>query len=78
MTKPLELTKEQLEVVKLYWAMLQQELTIFYSRVGDLERKMSKEVEVDLEFFQVENDFVGVGDYNRRMKLIHQEELEKR
>lgn len=72
-------TKKQLEVFKLYWAMLQSELTLFYAKVGELENEMSVISEIDgLNFFQVDNDFVGIGNYERTMKLIQKEELEKR
>jgi len=71
-------TEKQLNLMKLYWAMLQTELSLFYSRVGKLERDMSDATLIDgLEFFQVDNDFVGVGNYDRTLKLIQREELEK-
>ena len=75
---PIKPTEKQLEVMKLYWAMLQTELSLFYSKVGQLERDMSDATNIEgLEFFQVEKDFVGIGSYDRDMKLIQQEELEK-
>jgi len=71
-------TEKQLNLMKLYWAMLQTELSMFYSRVGQLEKDMSDDTKIDgLEFFQSDNDFVGVGNYDRTLKLIQREELEK-
>jgi len=76
---PVKPTEKQLEIMKLYWAMLQTELSLFYGRVGHLERDMSDATKIDgLEFFQSDNDFVGVGNYDRTLKLIQREELEKR
>ena len=68
-----------LEIMKLYWAMLQTELSLFYGRVGQLERDMSDATKIDaLEFFQCDNEFAGVGNYDRTLKLIHSNELEKK
>jgi len=76
---PIKPTEKQLNLMKFYWAMLGCEETRFYAKIGELERKMSEDTGLDaLEFFQVDNDFVGIGDYDRTMKLIHREELEKK
>jgi len=76
---PIKPTEKQLEVMKLYWSMLQAELNIFYGKVGELERKVSRDTNLDaLEFFQCDGDFVEIGNYDRTMKLIHREELEKK
>ena len=75
---PIKPTEKQLNLMKLYWAMLQTELSMFYSRVGQLEKDMSDDTKIDgLEFFQSDNDFVGVGNYDRTLKLTQREELEK-
>ena len=72
-------TKKQLKVMKLFWAMLQTEISLFYGKVGKLERDMSDGTLIDgLEFFQSDNDFVGVGNYDRTLNLIQREELEKK
>jgi hypothetical protein len=71
-------TKKQLEVMKLFWGMLQQEQNLFYTKVGELEKNMSERVGIEgLEFFQCDNDFVGIGNYERTMKLIQREDLER-
>jgi hypothetical protein len=76
---PIHPTKKQLEQLKLAWSMLQKEVTAFYAKVGQLESNVSKITKIQgLEFFQVDNDFVGIGNYDRTLKLIHKEELEKR
>lgn len=76
---PIKLTEKQLAAMKLYWAILQAEITLFYGKVGQLEREMSDAAKIDdLEFFQCDNDFVGIGNYDRTLKLIQREELEKK
>lgn len=73
-------TKKQLEVMKLFWAMFQQEQNLFYTKVGELERNMSERVGIEnLEFFLSEYGYYcGIGNYNRTISLVHAEELEKR
>jgi hypothetical protein len=72
-------TKKQLETMKLYWAMLKQEENLFYVKVYELEKNMSERVGLeDLEFFQTESGFAGIGNMDRTMNLIHSKELEKR
>jgi hypothetical protein len=75
---PIRPTEKQLNLMKLYWAMLGCETTRFYAKVSDLEKKMCEDTGIkDLEFFQCDNEFVGIGNYDRTLKLIHREELEK-
>jgi hypothetical protein len=76
---PIKPTEKQLNLMKLYWAMLQTELNLFSIKAGQLEKDMSDATKIDgLEFFLVDSEFVGIGNYDRTMKLIHQEELEKK
>jgi len=71
-------TEKQLNLMKLYWAMLGCEETRFYAKVYKLEKKMREDTGIDdLEFFQVDNDFVGIGNIERTMVLIQREQLEK-
>lgn len=72
-------TKKQIEIMKLYWAMLRQEQSRFFHKVSKLEDSMSEKTGINsLEFFMNDNDFVGIGNRERSMKLFQQEELEKR
>jgi len=72
-------TKKQLGVMKLFWALLQQEQIIFYDKVSKLEDDMSERTEINaLEFFMSDNEFVGIGNRERNMKLYQREELEKK
>ena len=70
-------TKKQLELMKLYWGMFKAEEAIFWSRVGELERKLSAETKIAyVEFFYSDNECVGIGNAQRTMKLIHRGDLE--
>jgi len=70
-------TDKQLEIIKLYWKMFTAEEAKFYARVGKLERKMSKKTGIkDLEFFQADGDWCGVGNADRTMGLLQREDLE--
>lgn len=78
-THTLKPTKKQLEIMKLYWAMLQQEEVHFQARVFEMERSLSNATGLeDLIFFKCAGEFCGIGNESRTMKLIHNIELEKR
>ena len=50
----------------------------FDSRVSDLEKELEREVNVEgIEFFMCDNEYVGVGNADRTMRLIQTDELEK-
>jgi hypothetical protein len=69
-------TKKQLAIMKLYWDMFQAEQSNLWIRIGELEREMSKKTGIEeLEFFQDDNDWVGIGQGNREMRLIYGEDL---
>ena len=71
-------TKKQLEVMKDYWKRLRDELEQISLKIGFLELEMQKETKIDdLEFFMCDNEYVGIGNSNRTMKLLQREELEK-
>jgi hypothetical protein len=70
-------TKEQLKVIKSYWVKLQEILDENYEKIYNLEMELSKETQIKgLEFFQCDNEYVGVGNAYRTMKLIQRKELE--
>jgi len=72
-------TKKQLEVMKEYWNLLQDELTQLDFLIGLYENRMRKETNIDdLEFFRSEfGDYCGIGNISKTMKLIQKEDLEK-
>jgi hypothetical protein len=76
---PIKPTEKQLNLMKLYWAMLQQELLRFDFRACELEKDMARQTGIEgIEFFSSDDGFCGIGNETRTMKLIQQEELEKK
>jgi len=77
-TYTLKPTKKQLEVMKKFWAILRVELEEFNMKVSELEENMQKETKIeDIEFFNTDGSYVGIGNLTRTMKLFQAEELEK-
>jgi len=69
-------TKKELAIMKLYWDMFKAEESLFWAKMGKLEKEMSKQTGIEeLEFFQCDGDWCGIGQGNREMRLIHREEL---
>jgi len=70
-------TKKQLAKIKLYWAMAQAENALYWTKIGDIERKMSKVVGIrDMEIFHCDGEMAGVGNYDRTMELLQRKKLE--
>lgn len=70
-------TKKQLGVMKKCWKLFQKELDHFYMVTYKIEKKMSKEAEIkDLEFFQSDGDWCGIGNGDRTMGLLQRDKLE--
>jgi hypothetical protein len=69
--------KKQLTLIKEYWKKFQSIVDCYNRSIDELEREMSKVTKIkDLEFFKCDGDAVGVGQYDRKMRLIQREELE--
>ena len=65
-------TKKQLRIIKLYWKKLNEIENEFYSRIQELEEQLSHEVGINgIEFFACDNEYVGIGNADKTMKLIH-------
>ena len=74
----IKITPELIKKLKPYWKKLDKIKDDFFDQVTNLEIKMQKDKKIkidDLEFFCVEGDYVGIGNVERTMKLIHSEEL---
>lgn len=70
-------TKKQLAIMSLYWKMLKEEENLFWAALRRLENKMQYETGInDLEFFQADGGWLGIGTGSQTMKLIQGEELE--
>ena len=63
--------KKQLKIIKEYWRQLQEDHNDFFELVSLLEENMSTEAGIkDLEFFMCDNEYVGIGNADKSMKLI--------
>ena len=77
MKKKIKITKKQLERLKFWWSVYKQIECEYWKQVGDLERKISKDMGIeDIEIFHCNNEAVGIGNYNRTMELIQSSELD--
>jgi len=75
--KDIKVTKDIIEKLKPYWQEFELMQEEFIGKVYSLEQKMSKDIGIkDLEFFQCDGDYVGIGNVERTMRLIHIHELE--
>jgi hypothetical protein len=74
----IKVDKKLLKKLKPYWEKLVLMQCEFVGRVSELEDEMSREVGIkNLEFFQCDNEFVGIGNVNKTLKLISSYELER-
>lgn len=77
-TYTLKPTKKQLKVMKEFWNLLKEREEKFLDDVYNLEQEMQLVSGIeDLEFFKCDGDYVGIGNVDRTMNLIQQEDLEK-
>ena len=73
MKSPSKKLFDQLVILWPEVELLQQK---FYEELNVLEKKIRKQTGVDdLEIFCAEGIPVGIGDINRKMRLIHDDEL---
>lgn len=71
------ITKKQLQIFKKYWKDVKKLEENFYRGIGRFEEKMSKETGIpDIEIFFCDGEMVGIGNYDRTMKLIQRNQLE--
>ncbi len=71
-------TKKQLKIMRKHWKLFQEIRGAFFKNVYNIETNMSKECGIEnMEFFMVDNDYVGIGNGDRTMKLVHDTELQE-
>ena len=64
-------TKKQLKIIKRYWNDLQHVDSVFSKVINQLEVAMEKETGIKgIEFFMCDNEYVGIGNADRTMRLI--------
>lgn len=73
-----KISKNTLKKLKIYWSNFKNIEDRFYDEVRKLEESMEKDTGIkDVEFFQNDGYYCGIGNGSRTMKLIQREELEK-
>lgn len=69
-------TKKQLKTIKHYWRLLELLEDMFCIRLNRLEKDMEKDTGIKgIEFFRNDGEYVGVGNWQRTMKLIQEDKL---
>ena len=70
-------TKEEIEKLKKYWKKLQVLEDEYFIKVHLLEKAMQRNLKIDdLEFFESDDGYCGIGNLSRTIKLIQADELE--
>lgn len=74
--KKIKPTKKQKAMMKAYWSQLMDDQAVFHSLARNMEKLMSHDVGIKgMEFFKVDGEYVGIGNSDRTMGLIHGEDL---
>lgn len=64
--------KVQKRIIKCYWNKFKEIENDFYNRMQYLEKDLEIETNIKgIEFFSCDGEYVGVGNADRTMKLIH-------
>ena len=76
--KKIKVTKETIKKLKPYWKEFELLYEEFLGKTYHLEQKMSKDLGIkELEFFQCDGDWCGIGNGDRTLPLIVAEKLEE-
>ena len=70
--------KKDIKILKKYWKELNKIKLRFYYEVEDLEDRMRNNSRIHtkgLEFFWIDGEIVGIGNTDRTVKLLQQEDL---
>ena len=59
-----------LSELKPYWARLMKAQSQFREKVNEIEEEMRRKVRCDLFFFMCDDEYVGIGNDDRTMRLI--------
>ena len=73
----IKITKKQIKQLKGYWKELIEINRQHHHAVYELEKRMEKMTGIkNIEFFKCDNEYVGIGNSERTMKLIQRRKLE--
>jgi len=66
------------KLLREYWRYFEDEIEEqFYKNIDSLERCVKLETGIDVEFFFVDGNCVGIGSPDRKMGLIQRDEFNK-
>ena len=64
-------TNKQIEIMQEHWLKMQKEYNKFHDMVRIIEKEMERKTGIKgIEFFMCDNDYVGIGNADRKMKVI--------
>ena len=70
-------TKKLIEQLKPFWKEMRTEQSKFHKKLIEIEKRMEKATKIkDIEFFWCDEGIVGIGNTDRTLELIHDNELE--
>lgn len=68
--------KKQIQIMKAYWKKFRVLEHEFYRNLFNLENNLEIESGIKgIEFFMCDNEYVGIGNVDRTMKLIQSDKL---
>jgi len=74
----IKVDKELINKLKKYHIVMTELEDIYYRSLGKLEELMEKDTKIEgIYFFRCDGEYVGIGNYDTTMPLIHTEQLEK-
>lgn len=76
--KTRKFTKTEIKKLKKHWAILERIEYEYLKKVDNLEKEMSKDLNIeDLIFFCSDGGYCGIGNETRTIDLINSDKLEK-
>jgi hypothetical protein len=72
----IKVDKKLLKRLKIFWKFFKIIENKYWNDINKLEEDFKKEFGINIEFFHCDGGCVGIGNYDRTMKLIHKDELE--
>lgn len=74
----IKVTKKLFRILKAYAKLYGRIEADYYKKINRLEKMMEKETGIKgIEFYFCDNEFAGIGNAERTMKLIHRNKLEE-
>jgi hypothetical protein len=70
-------TKKLIKTLKPFWKQMEKARTDYFNILKCIETMMEKKTNIKgIEFFWCDDGIVGIGNINRTLELVHDNELE--